>query len=247
MAFERRPEAGPEWLTSFQQGVSDAESPAACIEAFEALLARFDVSCFACGEVDLRIRERTIFYAIGWPDSWRRFYLESGIVERDPLIQALETRRAPFSWTEIKDDPGLAIEERRMFQVAANAGWTEGLVVPISRSSDRVGLVSLAASRPPFTAAEKAALTVSSVFFHQHIRVLVAGRGFPQPPAGLTEREMTCLSMVADGLSDREMGERLQLSTTTVHEHVEKAKRKLHARTRASAVAIAVMLGIVRC
>lgn len=234
-----------DWLVAFQRNVSAATTPAGCTDAFRAVLDLFDVSGFACGEVDLAVRERTTFYAIGWPEAWRRFYLEAGLVESDPLLELLRTRRDPFSWSEVRAHPDLSLESRRLFQVAANAGWTEGLVVPISRSATRTGLVSLAARRAPFSPAEKAQLTLASVFFHQHIRGLVADESFPEPPAGLTARELLCLRLVATGFSDREIAERLGISAATSHEHVENAKRKLKARTRASATAIAVSLGII--
>ncbi len=234
------------WQTLFQEAVSASRTAKACTAAFETVLAHFNVDCFACGEVDLIARDRSVFYAIGWPEAWRKFYMETLVIERDPLVDALHVRRAPFSWSELREDPTLALEGRRMFQIAASAGWTEGLVVPISRSPTRVGLVSLAARRPAFSPDEKAQLSLASTFFHHHIRTLTQIEDFPQPPVGLTAREFTCLTMVAEGRSDRDIAEQLAISVTTAHEHVERAKRKLHAKTRASAVAIAVTLGIVK-
>ena len=233
------------WLTTFQEGVSSATGTAACVDVFLACLESFDIDCFACGEIDLDDRRRTVFHAISWPDDWRQFYFSSGLVERDPLLEALATRREPFTWSDLTANPTLPAETRRTFRDVAKAGWTEGLVVPIGRGASRVGLVSMAAKRQPFSAEEKALLALASVFFHQRIRDLARVDGFAAPPAGLTGREIECLAMVAEGLSDREIGERLGIAGTTAHEHVERAKRKLGARTRAAAAALAVSLGIV--
>lgn len=60
----------------------------------------------------------------------------------------------------------------------------------------------------------------------------------------LTIRERDCLIYVAEGLSDREIGEKLGISHTTTHAHVENGKRKLGARTRAQAVARLFLLGL---
>lgn len=236
---------GTGWMTAFQAGVSAAADARACTALFVACLRSFEIDCFACGEVDLQDRRRNVFHAMSWPDDWRQFYFSSGLIERDPLLEALATRRDPFTWSDLTANPGLSAEARRVFRDGAKAGWTEGLVVPIGRSASRVGLVSLAAKRPPFSADEKAQLTLASVFFHQHVRALARTDGFAAPPAGLSGREIECLAMVAEGFSDREIGERLKIAGTTAHEHVERAKRKLGARTRAAAAALAVSLGIV--
>lgn len=59
----------------------------------------------------------------------------------------------------------------------------------------------------------------------------------------LTEREREILTLVAAGMQGPEMAERLFLSTETVKSHVHSAMTKLGARTRAHAVAIALLTG----
>jgi pimeloyl-ACP methyl ester carboxylesterase/DNA-binding CsgD family transcriptional regulator len=69
-----------------------------------------------------------------------------------------------------------------------------------------------------------------------------------QAPAGgqeLTSRETEVLALVASGLSDREIAERLVLSPHTVHRHVANVRTKLALPTRAAAVAAAAKRGLL--
>jgi DNA-binding CsgD family transcriptional regulator len=69
------------------------------------------------------------------------------------------------------------------------------------------------------------------------------------PPARLEQelsrREREVLQLIADGLINREIGVSLCLSEETVKSHVRGLLAKLHARSRAHAVAIAFRRGLV--
>ena len=62
----------------------------------------------------------------------------------------------------------------------------------------------------------------------------------------LTDREREVLSLVAEGLSNEEIAERLFLSPATAKTHVSRTMGKLRARDRAQLVVIAYETGLVR-
>jgi DNA-binding NarL/FixJ family response regulator len=62
----------------------------------------------------------------------------------------------------------------------------------------------------------------------------------------LTDREQEVLALVADGLSNTEIAQRLYLSPATAKTHVSRAMIKLRARDRAQLVVIAYESGLVR-
>jgi DNA-binding CsgD family transcriptional regulator len=63
-------------------------------------------------------------------------------------------------------------------------------------------------------------------------------------PANLTPREVDVLALVAEGLHNAEIAERLYLAEKTVDHYVSAILRKLDVRTRAQASAEAVRLGL---
>ncbi|NKY11734.1 helix-turn-helix domain-containing protein, partial [Cellulomonas hominis] len=70
--------------------------------------------------------------------------------------------------------------------------------------------------------------------------------GVAATPTGvLTGREAEVLALVAEGLSNRQIGERLYISGKTVSVHISRVLDKLGAGGRAEAVAIAHRRGLL--
>ena len=67
----------------------------------------------------------------------------------------------------------------------------------------------------------------------------------PSPPRPLSPREVQVLALLAHGLFDAEIGDRLGTEPDTVRNQVHSAMAKLGARTREQAVLLAVRHGII--
>lgn len=65
-------------------------------------------------------------------------------------------------------------------------------------------------------------------------------------PAGLTDRQLEILGLIADGLTNAEIAKRLTISPRTIEHHVSSVLAKLDVTTRRDAARQAVELGVLR-
>jgi DNA-binding CsgD family transcriptional regulator len=70
-------------------------------------------------------------------------------------------------------------------------------------------------------------------------------RAAPASDGALTRREAEVLRLVADGLGDAEIADRLVVSPHTVHRHVANIRTKLNQPSRAAAAAYAARHGLI--
>ena len=82
-------------------------------------------------------------------------------------------------------------------------------------------------------------MTISTAVDDRH-----DGRSEPARPR-LTEREMTVLGLIAQGLTAAAIGRRLGISARTVHRHLGNLYRKLNASDRLVAVLRAQAMGLL--
>lgn len=218
---------------------------AGCSAAFQEAIAPYGFDTFACGEIDLDDLDFSTFYALDWPERWRRLYLSSGLVHRDPLIEQISRLRRAFTWSELEDDLALSRIGREALALFREHGWSEGLVVPVTRGGSRFGLVSLAGVSARLTKAEKSPLCLMCEHLLSRIRALGAPQDFMVRPLGLSRRELECIALVAAGKSDAGIAAALGITRSTAHEYVESARRRLKSATRAQMVARACFFGLV--
>lgn len=63
---------------------------------------------------------------------------------------------------------------------------------------------------------------------------------------GITKRELEILGLIAEGLSNREIAERIFVSENTVKTHSSRLFDKLNAKRRTQAVQLAKEMGLIR-
>jgi HD-GYP domain-containing protein (c-di-GMP phosphodiesterase class II) len=108
--------------------------------------------------------------------------------------------------------------------------------------------------RPPLTAEEAAAELRAEVragrFDAEAVEAVLGAAGHRVPrrregPAGLTRREVEVLRLLARGMSNKQIAERLVISPKTVGNHIEHIYSKIGASTRAKASLFAMHHGLL--
>ncbi len=102
------------------------------------------------------------------------------------------------------------------------------------------GLLSINVTRDELIAAITAALA-DEVYIHPKLTSMVLGSTQPLRDGTLTlpPRQQQIIAMMAEGLSNKQIASQLNLSVETVNTHVKQILKKLQAKDRAQAVAIA--------
>lgn len=162
-------------------------------------------------------------------------------------------------------DPDVVLLDHRMPDgdgVAAIPGLRAvrpdvGIVVLTASAADHVlidaieagasGFLSKTRSLDEVTAAVRAAAAGESVISPELLAKLLPrfGRGKATPADELTEREREVLALVAEGLSNAAIAERMVVSVHTVRNHIANLSAKLGAHSKLEALSIAVRRGLV--
>lgn len=83
-------------------------------------------------------------------------------------------------------------------------------------------------------------------FYAPQVLKMIASRPPLESQAGLSSREVEIMQMLAEGLSAREIGERLLISSRTVETHKANIMRKLNVKKATHLVKIAFDRGLVK-
>ena len=225
--------------------IYDSKNSADAIGCFRNYSAQFHVDAFASGEIDLCNRKRNVIHAMEWP--YRQHISGPGpeILKHDLLQEALADGDGAFAWADLRNRAALSPAGATALARLAAEGWTDGLTVPMHRGGTHYGIVNLWMREHVLDATQKEELTAVSLVFHERMRHHVAIEGFRLPPAGLTPREIECITLMARGFSDIKAGEILSIRGATVHAHIDQSKGKLDANNRAELVALARSFAII--
>lgn len=211
------------------------QTPSEVGQALYDVLRRYGAKSMVLAD---RVGETTRHFSLEGPDGWYDYYFKNDLRRGNPVFRNLRRRATGFVWSEIDDRcPG----DGRWFDALDEFEMPDGMSIPSHGPGGHMGWISFTAERIEMSPVERVAVSLAGLAVHDRLRVLAGAIG---APVSLSDRERDCLGFVAQGKSNWEISVILSISQSTVHTHVENAKRKLDARTRAQAVARFIALGL---
>ncbi|MFN3349945.1 helix-turn-helix transcriptional regulator [Pseudorhodoplanes sp.] len=238
MRFER--------ALSFLDRCTTATDLAALIEEFHRTIEAFGFTSCACGAwIGIGNARHYRFFFNSWPQAWIDIYTQQNFFPDDPFVQESQRTVESYLWSELEQKQQLTPRGREIYEVTRQFGWTEVMGIPVHGPSDYQGLVSIATMQEVgLGPRDRAFLELVGHAIHNRCRK-ETGFGLSPDLPKLTPRELECMRWVAIGKTNWEIGQVLGISPSTVHFHVEGAKKKLNKTTRTEAVAVLVLHGLI--
>jgi LuxR family transcriptional regulator, quorum-sensing system regulator BjaR1 len=181
-------------------------------------------SHFAAGGVIARIAKPT------WPGSGAFNYI---CFEQNPLLAPIREGRTRYRFSDF------APHDDRQFgaywEAMGEAGIGDALCATSYGADRAIASLHLGFERAAIMTNDAQAISLAGLMLTEHL--MSFGGAIPAEPVRLTRRERDCLAYVAEGKSDWEISVILSISEATARFHVDNARRKLGAVTRAQAVA----------
>lgn len=178
---------------------------------------------------------------------WISHYSKKSLHRIDPTIHLSRKSIAPVDWSFLERNAHFC----SVFADAPDFGVSDrGLTVPVRGPYGDVGLLSVTrdCTDSDWQNLKKKIigdLQVAAVHMHDNVIAADVTRAVFNRPA-LSTREREILQWVADGKSQQDIGDILNISHRTVEVHLRSTRTKLAALTTAQAIGRAVGLGIVK-
>jgi DNA-binding CsgD family transcriptional regulator len=197
---------------------------------------------------------RALTAVLGWDPVFVEQWVAQQLHLISPIAAVCRMSTKPFCW-DAEPVAAAVLEAARRADIdwplTPENGFFGGITVPVHLPRGRTGSVSwyaraAAADRTALLAQHGDVLRLAAHYFMDLVYSLrPEANSDDQPPFHLSDRELECLTWAALGRTDTEIGAMIHRSPTTARFHVDNAVRKLGARNRTQAVAIAALHGLI--
>jgi DNA-binding CsgD family transcriptional regulator len=189
------------------------------------------------------IESRYVFR--NWSKEWIQLSETKGFARSSFTATEARRRMMPFSWLDIRAARPFSPSEEECWNDMGDFGWRDGFVIPVHGPRGYLATVNMASREADLDLSplQRLHLQMVALVVHERCRAL-SGAVTKSAFNGLSARELECLRWVAAGKTDWEIGKILSISAATAKFHVDRARTKLGARTRAEATARLVLSGL---
>lgn len=175
-------------------------------------------------------------------EAWYKYYTANKLYLADPILKYLLDNPSSLLLSELPEQ-NLTQAAKRVRLAAVEAGEKNGVIVPVEGTKGELFLSRMTTPHADISPQSREILQALGLLY-----AVIGVNKFTKSkdilrPKPLSRREAECLGWVSEGKSDWDISEILGISKHTVHEHLERAKAKLQARTRTQAAVLATSNG----
>lgn len=179
---------------------------------------------------------------------WMADYMSEGLLDVDPFITRSSSLYAPVMWEQLSEWD-LNAQEQRVIDLAADHGLKNGVFIPLIYQTEHKSFISIMDESTQdiediFNLYREQLISIGYAF-HAIAQPLLSEQKNQERQDIFTEREKECLQWSAKGKSAWEVANILNISERTVIFHLNNAKKKLDATSKAHLITKAVAGGYV--
>ncbi len=198
--------------------------------------------------VDWGDGEKEAVRLYNYPEEWVEFYDGHHLGGLDPVHRAASRTDEAFLWSKAAEYIEFSSRDHSHMQLAEQHGLGQGFTVPTHVPGEFQGSCSFAATQGRVLREDSlllARLIAPDAF--KAAKALIGYRGIAAHlrGPGLTPRQRECLTWVAAGKTDWEIGQIVGIKERSVRKHVEDAMKRLGAVRRPQAVSLAQLGGMI--
>lgn len=185
------------------------------------------------------------FIETNYPADWMTGYVAKRLHEEDPLLRYVAVYQYPFRWEDLAGRGHSGKGVSHLWARAARDGFRRGVTVPIHGPNRRLAAISFASKDHLPAEAALGWFQAVAIQFYSRAADLDMIEAAIEPLPDLTERQLECLRLVAEGKSSWDIGTILGISSVTATYHIKNAMRKLSTGSRTVAAIKAIELGLL--
>ena len=196
---------------------------------------------------------QTIFVLSNNSSEWRNHYEENRLVAHDPRIVRAKRSATPFVWSKINPETK---KEQQVLDDLQTFGIAEGITFPVRNARNDFGFINTAFIEPQKKMSSRLGyitpyMQLLANYIHEKTYSLLAKEHQAENPGTtpldvrLTDRERECLIWLAEGKTSWEISQILEITESTVNQHLHSAGRKLKSNNRTHTIAKAISLKFI--
>ena len=179
-----------------------------------------------------------------YPDDWMSHYIENSFLKTDPVVNQLLKSKLPFYWDHLIANLDKDSKPYNLMKDAEDAGVGDGIGISFRTPYDEITGIGIARSKrlsKNQSYDDMAKIYFITSYFHETYRSLIT----PQFDVKLNSKQLDILSWAAEGKTDSEIAELMNLNFNTIRYHWNKIFEELSTFNKVHAVSKALRLKII--